>query len=213
MTRWPPPSPGYDGLAIRSTTKVTAKTARKSPNGLKVIGRAGSGVDNIDVPAATAQRHRRDEHTVRQLDYDRRTLDRDDLRAGTPHPDGRRRRPRAKRKWEKGKYLRRRAEQANALASSAAATVGSIVADRALGLQDARHRLRSVPLGGSGRSRSASRKVELDAILERADIITLHAPLTPQTRNVLSAEALAQARSRASASSIARAAALSTRRR
>jgi D-3-phosphoglycerate dehydrogenase len=45
---------GFDGLAIRSATKVTAKLLEKA-NGLKVIGRAGIGVDNVDIPAATAR--------------------------------------------------------------------------------------------------------------------------------------------------------------
>lgn len=44
----------YDGLAIRSTTKVTSKILNRAAR-LKVIGRAGIGVDNIDIPAATAK--------------------------------------------------------------------------------------------------------------------------------------------------------------
>src|SRR3712207_1991948 len=44
----------YDGLGIRSATKVTAKILGTATN-LKVIGRAGIGVDNVDVPAATAR--------------------------------------------------------------------------------------------------------------------------------------------------------------
>ena len=43
---------GYDGLAIRSATKVTEKVLEAAPN-LKVIGRAGIGVDNVDIPAAS----------------------------------------------------------------------------------------------------------------------------------------------------------------
>src|SRR6202023_843469 len=45
---------GFDGLAIRSATKVTPKILEKAKN-LKVIGRAGIGVDNVDIPAATAR--------------------------------------------------------------------------------------------------------------------------------------------------------------
>src|SRR5580658_2022049 len=45
---------GFDGLAIRSATKVTAKMLAQAKN-LKVIGRAGIGVDNVDIPAATAR--------------------------------------------------------------------------------------------------------------------------------------------------------------
>ena len=44
----------YDGLAIRSSTKVTKDILAHAPN-LKVIGRAGIGVDNVDIPAASAQ--------------------------------------------------------------------------------------------------------------------------------------------------------------
>ena len=57
---------------------------------LKVIGRAGIGVDNVDIPAATAQRHHRDEHAVRQFDHHRRARHRADVRAGAPDPAGRR---------------------------------------------------------------------------------------------------------------------------
>ena len=45
---------GFDGLAIRSATKVTAKLLESAKN-LKVIGRAGIGVDNVDIPAATSR--------------------------------------------------------------------------------------------------------------------------------------------------------------
>ena len=61
----------FDGLAIRSATKVTAKLLDGATR-LKVIGRAGIGVDNVDIPAATATRRHRDEHAVRQFDHDRR---------------------------------------------------------------------------------------------------------------------------------------------
>ena len=44
----------YDGLAIRSATKATAELLAKADN-LKVIGRAGIGVDNVDIPAASAK--------------------------------------------------------------------------------------------------------------------------------------------------------------
>ena len=68
----------FDGLAIRSATKVTAKLLAGATR-LKVIGRAGIGVDNVDIPAATATRHHRDEYAVRQFDHDGRTRHRDDV--------------------------------------------------------------------------------------------------------------------------------------
>src|SRR5215213_9858203 len=46
---------GYDGLAIRSATKVTPKVLAAANGRLRVVGRAGIGVDNVDIPAATAQ--------------------------------------------------------------------------------------------------------------------------------------------------------------
>ncbi len=71
----------YDGLAIRSATKVTAKILEGAKK-LKVIGRAGIGVDNVDIPAATAARRHRDEHALRQFHHHRRTRHRPDVRPG-----------------------------------------------------------------------------------------------------------------------------------
>jgi D-3-phosphoglycerate dehydrogenase len=78
---------GFDGLAIRSATKVTAKLLENAKS-LKVIGRAGIGVDNVDIPAATARgiivmntpgsngaRHHCDEYAVRQFHHHRRARD------------------------------------------------------------------------------------------------------------------------------------------
>ena len=79
----------FDGLAIRSATKVTPKILEQAKN-LKVIGRAGIGVDNVDIPAATAEGHHRDEHAVRQFDHHRRARDHADARARAPDPAGRR---------------------------------------------------------------------------------------------------------------------------
>jgi D-3-phosphoglycerate dehydrogenase len=73
----------YDGLAIRSATKVTEKLIAAATN-LKVIGRAGIGVDNVDIPGRLAPRHHRDEHALRQLDHHRRTRHRDDVRRRPP---------------------------------------------------------------------------------------------------------------------------------
>jgi len=71
----------YDGLAIRSATKATEKIINVATN-LKVIGRAGIGVDNIDRAAASKKRRDRDEHALRQHDHHRRTRHRDDVRCG-----------------------------------------------------------------------------------------------------------------------------------
>ena len=59
---------GYDGLAIRSSTKVTPAILEAATN-LKAIGRAGIGVDNVDIPARLCQRRCGDEHAIRQFDH------------------------------------------------------------------------------------------------------------------------------------------------
>ena len=79
----------YDGLAIRSATKVTEKVHRRRHGNLKVIGRAGIGVDNVDIKAATAQRRHRHEHAVRQFHHHGRARHLAD--AGARPPDPRRR--------------------------------------------------------------------------------------------------------------------------
>jgi hypothetical protein len=77
----------YDGLAIRSATKVTEKVIAAATN-LKVIGRAGIGVDNVDIPAGVEEGHHRDEHALRELDHHGRARHRDDVRRRPPDPGG-----------------------------------------------------------------------------------------------------------------------------
>ena len=79
----------YDGLAIRSSTKVTKAILAAATN-LKVVGRAGIGVDNVDIPAASRQGRGGDEHPVRQFDHHRRACHRADVRARPPAARGRR---------------------------------------------------------------------------------------------------------------------------
>ena len=177
----------YDGLAVRSTTKVTAKLL-EGAGALKVIGRAGSGIDNIDVPASTAKgivvmntpfgnSITTAEHAIAMMFALVRHIP-----AAT--------RSTANRSWEKAKFLGIELT-GKCLGIIGCGNVGSIVADRAIGL-----RMRVIaydPFLSEERAVEIGvEKVELDAILARADIITLHTPLTPQTRDVLSAEALAK---------------------
>jgi D-3-phosphoglycerate dehydrogenase len=179
----------YDGLAVRSATKVTEKVIAAAGN-LKVVGRAGIGVDNIDVKAATAKgiivmntpfgnSITTAEHALslmmalaRQIpDADRST------QAG---------------KWEKSKFLGVELF-AKTLGVIGCGNIGSIVAERAIGLKMKVIAFdpflspeRAVALGVE--------KVELDELLRRADFITLHTPLTDKTRNILDAAALAKAK-------------------
>jgi len=179
----------YDGLAVRSATKAD-KDVIAAARKLKVIGRAGIGVDNIDVPAATAagivvmntpfgNSITTAEHAIAMMFALARQLPAADqsTQAG---------------KWEKNRFMGVEL-YAKTLGLIGAGNIGSIVADRANGLKmkvvaydPFLSEERAVELGVE--------KVELDELLARADIITLHTPLTEKTRNILSAEALAKAK-------------------
>ncbi|WP_188447676.1 phosphoglycerate dehydrogenase [Sphingomonas psychrolutea] len=177
----------YDGLAIRSSTKVTKAILAAATN-LKVIGRAGIGVDNVDIPAASAQgvvvmntpfgnSITTAEHAIALMFALARQLPEADAstQAG---------------KWEKNRFMGVEVTS-KTLGLIGAGNIGSIVADRALGL-----RMKVIAfdpfLSPERAVELGVEKVELDDLLARADFITLHTPLTDQTRNILSAEALAK---------------------
>src|SRR4051812_45822038 len=179
----------YDGLAIRSATKVTADLLDAATN-LKVIGRAGIGVDNVDVPAATARgivvmntpfgnSITTAEHAIAMLF----ALARDLPAADASTQAG---------KWEKNRFMGVELTS-KTLGLVGCGNIGSIVADRALGL-----RMKVIaydPFLTPERALELGvEKVELDQLLGRADFITLHTPLTDQTRNILSRENLAKTR-------------------
>lgn len=179
----------YDGLAIRSATKVTADILARAGR-LKVIGRAGIGVDNVDIPAATAKgvivmntpfgnSVTTAEHAISMM----LSLAREIPAADASTQAG---------KWEKNRFMG--VEIAGkTLGVIGCGNIGAIVADRAQGLK-----MRVVaydPFLTEERAEALGvDKVELDALLARADFITLHTPMTPQTKNILSAEALAKTR-------------------
>ncbi len=180
---------GYDGLAIRSATKVTPDVLDHA-TGLKVIGRAGIGVDNVDIPAATARgivvmntpfgnSITTAEHAIALMF----ALARDLPAADSSTQAG---------KWEKNRFMGVELTS-KTLGLIGAGNIGSIVADRALGL-----RMKVVaydPFLTPERALDLGvEKVELDELLARADFITLHTPLTDQTRNILSRENLAKTR-------------------
>jgi D-3-phosphoglycerate dehydrogenase / 2-oxoglutarate reductase len=180
---------GYDGLAVRSATKVTAEVLAAAAR-LKVVGRAGIGVDNIDVEAATARgvvvmntpfgnSVTTAEHAITLMLALARQIPAADrsTRAG---------------KWEKSRFMGVEL-MGKTLGLIGCGNIGSIVADRAQGLK-----MRVVafdPFLAPGRARELGvEKVELDELLARADVISLHTPLTEQTRNVLSRASLEKAK-------------------
>src|SRR4051795_5290261 len=181
---------GYDGVAVRSSTKINAAAMDAGQPRLKVIGRAGIGVDTIDVPAASARgivvmntpfgnSITTAEHAIAMLF----ALAREIPQADQSTQSGR---------GEKNRFMG--VELAGkTLGLIGCGNIGSIVADRAHGLKmkvvaydPFLSPERAVELGVE--------KAELDELLQRADFITLHTPLTDQTRGILSREALAKTR-------------------
>jgi D-3-phosphoglycerate dehydrogenase len=175
----------YDGLAIRSATKVTGKVLEWAKD-LKVIGRAGIGVDNVDIPAATARgiivmntpfgnSITTAEHAISLMLALARQIPEADAstRAG---------------KWEKNKFMGVEIF-GKTLGVIGCGNIGSIVADRATGL-----RMKVVafdPFLSQERADDLGvEKVEIDELFRRADFITLHTPLTDKTRNIINAGAI-----------------------
>ena len=177
----------YDGLAIRSSTKVTKEVLAAAKN-LKVIGRAGIGVDNVDIPTASAQgvvvmntpfgnSITTAEHAIALMF----ALARQIPEANAQTQAG---------KWPKNDFMGVEVT-GKVLGLIGAGNIGSIVASRALGLK-----MKAVAfdpfLTPERAVEMGVEKAELDTLLARADFITLHTPLTDQTRNILSDENLAK---------------------
>ncbi|MBM6593041.1 phosphoglycerate dehydrogenase [Microvirga pudoricolor] len=177
----------YDGLAIRSATKVTAKMLDQAKN-LKVIGRAGIGVDNVEIPAATAKgiivmntpfgnSITTAEHAIAMMFALARQIPQADAstQAG---------------KWEKNRFMGVELT-GKTLGVIGCGNIGSIVAERGIGL-----RMRVIAydpfLSPERAIELGVEKVELDDLLRRADVITLHVPMTEKTKNILSAENIAK---------------------
>ncbi|MEM9234430.1 MAG: phosphoglycerate dehydrogenase [Pseudomonadota bacterium] len=177
----------YDGLAIRSATTVTQDVIEAGKK-LKVVGRAGIGVDNIDIPSATSagiavmntpfgNSVTTAEHAIAMMF----ALARQIPQANESTHQG---------KWEKSRFMGLEL-YGKTLGLIGCGNIGSIVADRARGLRMKAIAFdpyltpeRAVELGVE--------KVDLDTLLKRADVITLHTPLTDGTRNILSADALSK---------------------
>jgi len=175
----------YHGLSIRSKTKVTQTMLSKAKN-LKVIGRAGIGLDNVDIPAATAcdvavmntpfgNAITTAEHTIAML----MALSRNIPKATATLKDG---------KWEK-KNLRGREIYNKTLGLVGIGNIGSLVAERALGLKmnviafDPYQDPESVEKMGI-------QPVSFDEVLASSDYISIHTPKTEETTNLFNKETL-----------------------
>ncbi|WP_011582474.1 MULTISPECIES: phosphoglycerate dehydrogenase [Chelativorans] len=177
----------YDGLAIRSATKVTEKLIAAATN-LKVIGRAGIGVDNVDIPAASRRgiivmntpfgnSITTAEHAVAMIFAVARQIP--EANAST-HAG----------KWEKNRFMGVEIT-GKTLGVIGCGNIGSVVAMRAIGLK--MHVIAYDPFLSEDRAEELGvEKVELNELFARADFITLHTPLTEKTRGIINAAAIAK---------------------
>jgi len=177
----------YDGLAVRSATKVTAKVLEKAGR-LKVVGRAGVGVDNVDLDAATRRgvvvmnTPGGSSTTVAELALAMvLSLSRHVAAATASVKSG---------KWEKKKF------QGHELAGKTLGVVGignigSVLVDRARALK-----MRAIAydpfISAEAAAKLGVALVELDDLWREADVISLHVPLTDKTRNLVNAAVLAR---------------------
>lgn len=175
----------YDGLAIRSATKVSPKILDNAKR-LKVIGRAGIGVDNVDIPAATAKgvivmntpfgnSITTAEHAITLM----LSLARQIPAADASTQAG---------KWEKNKFMGVEIT-GKTLGVIGCGNIGAIAAERAQGLK--MKVIAYDPFLSPERALDLGvEKVELNDLFRRADFITLHTPLTDKTKNIVDAKAL-----------------------
>ena len=178
----------YDGLAIRSATKATADLIAKADN-LKVIGRAGIGVDNVDLTAASAKgvvvmntpfgnSITTAEHAIAMMFAVARQIPAADVstQAG---------------KWEKSRFMGSEIT-GKTLGLIGAGNIGSVVASRAIGLK--MKVIAFDPFLSHDRAAEigVTKLDDLDELLAKADFITLHLPKTDKTANLLSAERIAK---------------------
>jgi D-3-phosphoglycerate dehydrogenase len=178
----------YDGLAIRSATKVTKEILAKAKN-LKVVGRAGIGVDNVDIPEATSKgvivmntpfgnSVTTAEHAIAMMFAAARKIP----QANESTHQG---------KWEKSKFMG--SEIAfKTLGLIGCGNIGSIVANRALGLKMNVKVFDPYLSADRAQTLGVEKAETLDDLFKVADFISLHTPLTEQTKNILGKENLAK---------------------
>ena len=177
----------YDAILIRSATKLTAELIERAER-LKVIGRAGTGVDNVDIPAATRRgivvANAPESNSVAAAEHTLAlalALFRNIPQAQATLVDGR---------WERSRF--KGAElYGKTLGVIGFGRIGQLVAKRAQGFEMdvvafdkfvSAERFRELGVDGVG---------SVEEVYGRADVITLHVPKTPETVNLIDAEAIA----------------------
>ncbi|MFH7320967.1 phosphoglycerate dehydrogenase [Desulfurivibrio sp. D14AmB] len=175
--------PAYDGLVIRSATRVTAEIIQAAEK-LRVVGRAGIGLDNVDIPAASQKgivvmnapdgnATTAAEHAVAMM----MSLTRNVPQATASMKDG---------KWEKKKFQGREVT-GKTVGVVGIGRIGRIFAERAQGL-----RMKVIAFDPHMPKEIVEKMgvelVSLDELCRRSDYISVHVPLTPETKHVLGAE-------------------------
>ena len=173
--------PNYDGLVIRSATKATAEIIEAADN-LKVIGRAGIGLDNVDIPAASARgivvmnapdgnATTAAEHAISMMMALTRNIPQATISMKAE-------------KWEKKKFQGREVT-GKTLGIVGIGRIGSIVADRAHGLH-----MKVIAFDPHMPKEIVEKMgielVSLDELCQRSDFISVHVPLTKETKHVIS---------------------------
>ncbi len=178
---------GYDALAVRSATKVTAKLLEKAGR-LKVIGRAGVGVDNVDLDAATRRgivvmnTPGGSSITVAELAlamilslYRHVPSATASVKAG---------------KWEKKRFQGREIA-GKTLGVVGIGNIGSVLVDRAIAMK-----MKVIAYDPFITPEAAAKMgavlVDLETLWREADVVSLHVPLTEQTRHLVRADTLAR---------------------
>ncbi|MGQ0793128.1 MAG: phosphoglycerate dehydrogenase [Deltaproteobacteria bacterium] len=178
----------FDGLIVRSGTKVTADLIEAAGGRLKVIGRAGIGVDNVDVEAATkkgivvmntpeANATTTAEHTIALMFAIARRIPQAhaSLKSGL---------------WERDKFKGREIF-GKTLGVIGLGNIGRLVAERAIGVK-----MKVIAydpfLTPEATLKMGIELVSLDELIERADVITIHTPLTADTKNLIGKNAIAR---------------------
>ena len=177
--------PGFDGLVVRSATRVTEKVLA-STNQLRVVGRAGIGVDNIDVRACTVKgiivmntpmgnSITTAEHALAMMFSLARHIPQANQ---TTHAGA----------WAKSRYMGTELT-GKLLGIIGSGNIGSIVAEKAMGF-GMKVQAYDPYLTGERANALGIKKVELEELLATSDIVSLHVPKTPETENIISASAI-----------------------
>ncbi len=177
----------YHGLVIRSATEVTADIIEAADN-LKVIGRAGIGLDNVDIPAASKRgivvmntpegnTITTAEHTIAMM----MALSRNIPQATSSLKGG---------NWEK-KKLQGRELYNKTLGLIGAGKVGRIVADRAKGMK-MKVIVYDPYIKPEALEKLDLEPVALEELLKRSDYITIHTPRTDETLDMINKETLSK---------------------